>query len=267
MMSAKYKDLTGQRYGYLIVISDAGWSVSGQHQSNVECDCGNKKIAANANLKNGSIKSCGDLKNCPYAIALKSAAQTTHGLTNTLEYCALANIKARCTNSNSKYYVNYGGRGITLYSAWFNFEIFKDYIDNDSRMPETLLQFQAKNPGKRSIIDRIDNDKNYEPGNIRWVTDYESMQNTTFNVLTVQLVKFVRWEYKINNKTVVEIFKILKTNYNYQGSRTPIYDVIKGISWPNINIGKELVEYNQFGTINGVIIINGNITPDIFKYG
>ena len=35
-------------------------------------------------------------------------------------------------------------------------------------------------------------------------------------------------------------------------------------TWSDINIYNEISEYNQFGTINGVIIVNKTVTPNNF---
>jgi hypothetical protein len=76
-------------------------------------------------------------------------------------WCA---IKSRCFNKNLKTYKYYGGRNITLYKLWENnFSLFKDYVSS-------LENYDASNICRTGItLDRIDCDKNYEPGNLRWV--------------------------------------------------------------------------------------------------
>lgn len=76
-------------------------------------------------------------------------------------------IKKRCLNSNNKDYANYGGRGITVCEEWReSFIVFRDYIE------ENLGQ----RPEKYSL-DRINNNGNYEPGNVRWASAKEQAQN------------------------------------------------------------------------------------------
>jgi len=241
------EDLTGQRFKYLTVESDAGFSASGAHQSNCICDCGNKTVVANSNLKNGNTESCGKPWACEYAYIISSSANTinatTHGLSNTKQYYCWHNFNERCYNPDDPMFPNYGGKTdangnsapITVYKAWReDFLEFYNYVEYDPRMPETLAQFEARNPGKRAVIDRIDNDGNYEPGNIRWATDQESAQNRSNNVFNPEMVIFIKTETK-KGKTLNEIHDLLIKDYNYQGKIDAIRFIIEGKTWTNIN--------------------------------
>jgi hypothetical protein len=73
----------------------------------------------------------------------------------TPEYSCWSQIKQRCLNPNDQDYPDYGARGIYVCEAWLHdFDAFYAHVG-------------ARPSGKHSL-DRIDNDKGYEPGNVRW---------------------------------------------------------------------------------------------------
>ena len=77
--------------------------------------------------------------------------------------CVYRDIKKRCNNPKVSGYKNYGGRGIKL---CFTSNEFVYYVINIMKVDPRGLQ-----------IDRIDNDGNYEKGNIRFVTRSENNFN------------------------------------------------------------------------------------------
>ena len=71
------------------------------------------------------------------------------------EYKSWLAMKQRCLNPNHMAYKRYGDRGITVYKEWIDsFDAFYEYM--------------GKRPDRSYSLDRIDNDGNYEPGNVRW---------------------------------------------------------------------------------------------------
>lgn len=75
----------------------------------------------------------------------------------TPEYRAWQNMKARCYNKKRHQYYLWGGRGIKVCDEWLNdFTAFYKHI--------------GKRPSPKHSLDRIDNNKDYEPGNVRWET-------------------------------------------------------------------------------------------------
>lgn len=79
-------------------------------------------------------------------------------------YRIYKDITKRCYNSNSCHYKNYGARGIKMSGEFFySFKAFADYMGD--------------RPGARYSIDRIDNDGNYERGNLRWATQRQQTLN------------------------------------------------------------------------------------------
>ncbi len=73
-------------------------------------------------------------------------------------------MKQRCNNPKIKCYGRYGGRGIKC--LFKSSQEFVDYVINELKIDPRGLQ-----------VDRIDNDGNYEPGNIRFVTAKENCNN------------------------------------------------------------------------------------------
>jgi hypothetical protein len=76
-------------------------------------------------------------------------------------------IRDRCLNPNNDAYHHYGGRGITVYKSWImDYLAFKTYI----------LSTIGERPLNHSL-DRIDNNRSYVPGNLRWATPSQQSSN------------------------------------------------------------------------------------------
>ena len=78
-------------------------------------------------------------------------------------------MKSRCYKEGCTGYGRYGGRGIRVCREWLE--------DHDSFLAYIMTLDGWDNPDLE--IDRIDNDGNYEPGNVRCVTRSENEQNTS----------------------------------------------------------------------------------------
>jgi hypothetical protein len=87
----------------------------------------------------------------------------TVGRTKSPIYRCWPDMRRRCTNPNDPEFENYGGRGIKVCDRWQKFENF-------------LEDVPPRPPGAH--FDRINNDGNYEPDNVRWITHKEQMTNT-----------------------------------------------------------------------------------------
>lgn len=155
-------DLTGKRHNRWMVLGPA--STRNRHKYWLcRCDCGVVKAVSQCHLLSGKSFSCG----CFRSDVIRATAHTwarTHGLTKTATYRAWSQAKTRCSNPRDRNYADYGGRGISMCSRWANsFEAF--------------LADVGESPGKAYSIDRINNNGNYEPGNVRWATDLQQAQN------------------------------------------------------------------------------------------
>lgn len=148
-----FKDLSGQKINFWNIISRAENSgISTRY--NCICDCGTERIVRAAHLTSNASKSCG----------CKESEIKSHGAARknnfTKKYRTWRQMCGRCLNPKHKNADIYYG---LLCDEWKDFNSFNSY------MPE---------PSDDSLtIDRIENSKGYEPGNVRWVTMAEQHRN------------------------------------------------------------------------------------------
>jgi len=158
-------DLTGQRFTRLRVLKFAGaWK--GQRWWRCRCRCKKIKLASTSQLRHGLVKSCG---------CLFRTFKITHGATiggYTHEYGCWRAAKYRCTSRSNGEYKRYGGAGIKFHRPWYDFQKF--------------LADVGPAPSEQHSLDRWpDRFGDYEPGNVRWATATEQMNNRRDNVVLV----------------------------------------------------------------------------------
>jgi hypothetical protein len=73
-----------------------------------------------------------------------------------------SDMVSRCTNPNHRAFKNYGGRGISVCERWLT---FSNFLTDMSPRPEGRM------------LDRKNNEGNYEPSNCRWATRKEQNSN------------------------------------------------------------------------------------------
>lgn len=131
------------------------------------CDCGKETLVFLSSLRSGNTKSCGCYHR-EISSSVNAILKRTHGLRKTPEHRIWSLMKHRCFNENSPAYKNYGGRGITVCDRWKN--SFADFYDDIGPRPSPTHE-----------LDRIDNNGNYEPNNVRWATSLENGRNKRNN--------------------------------------------------------------------------------------
>ena len=102
----------------------------------------------------------------------------THGLSTTPTYSSWKMMVQRCTNPSAVNFAYYGGRGITVCERWRN-------------SVEAFFEDMGERPEGTSL-DRIDNDRGYEPGNCRWTNRNQQQRNSRNSKLTQADVDWIR---------------------------------------------------------------------------
>lgn len=141
------------------------------YQPRMRCSCGWEGLVERANLRAGRTTRCN-------TCAKQKAARTLRQRQGYEEHCAdavhrerlitrISSIVSRCHNESNSVYADYGGRGIRVHAEWLAGRTgFLAYLVTLDGWDKPELQ-----------LDRIDNNRGYEPGNLRFCTRSENASN------------------------------------------------------------------------------------------
>lgn len=197
----------GDKFGRWTVIKYSKLDKHHRRMWLCKCECGCTKDVLAHLLFNGDSKSCGCL-----AKELAKKQNTKHGLYKERLFGIFKEIKNRCENQKNWRYKFYGARGIKLHPDWQN-------------NPKEFIKWINENLGERPTVkhslDRIDNNGNYEPGNLRWADTKTQSQNRSCAKLTKEKAAEIR-SSKLSTTELMDKYKV---------SRSQIRDVINNKAW------------------------------------
>lgn len=177
-------DLTGKRFGKLIVIKKVMSDKSGHSKWLCLCDCGKIKEILGDNIRRGLCKSCG----CGHI--------KKHGKYKTRIYHIWTHMKQRCYNPKEKKYSNYGGRGIRVCEEWKkNFKSFYDWSINNGY-------------SDKLTIDRIDSNGDYCPENCQWISLSDNSKKTRSVKIDIKTAIEIRSKKGIMQKELAKMYNV-----------------------------------------------------------
>lgn len=159
-MVTKYLVAPGQVYGKLTVVSEST-TPHRVRRWDCECECGNFTTVEQTALGSGKTRSCGCLVR-----TVNREMRITHGLSKHPLYPVWKDMHRRCSERG-----NYGGRGIHIDSL---FDTIEGFIEHS---PAGYL------PGL--TLERVDNDGDYTPSNLRWASKGEQSYNKTSTIWVI----------------------------------------------------------------------------------
>lgn len=127
-----------------------------------------------------------------------------HGHSYSPEYYSWQMAKDRCHNPKNKYFKGYGQRGIVMAEEWRNdFPAFLKHI--------------GPRPSSEMSLDRIDNDKGYIPGNVRWADRVTQQANRRISAAYIAKHKamFDLYVAGKTQKQISELYNIQPSSVSY----------------------------------------------------
>lgn len=179
----------GQVFGNWKVIGESPISSGSASQTRLkylcQCVCGQQKLVNGSNLRRGLSTSCGCLRD-----ARTSVRSASHGMSKTPLYAVWRAMLQRCDKPNFIQYKDYGGRGIKVCEQWYKFENFYKDI--------------GAPPFEKASVERVDNNRGYEPDNVVWANRSTQAKNKRTTVrfdLDGRSLTLREWSEKLGVKS------------------------------------------------------------------
>lgn len=265
----RFNDLTGQKFGRWTVLYRGEDRYNKQGYPRIywtcKCDCGTIRDVSAVSLVNKQSTSCGCKRKESCAKNVK------HGLSGTRIKRIYYNMHSRCENPNTPKFKNHGGRGIKVCDEWSG----EDGLIN-------FYNWAMSNGYKEDLtIDRIDDDRDYEPSNCQWA-DYRTQNLNTRrnNIVTINGVTktVTEWseESGINRNTLdqrlrsgitgEDLLAPLKLCSGYSSGFTGVMYRKDSGKW-RVTITKDGIRHN-IGTYESLEdAVNARLNSEIKYYG
>jgi hypothetical protein len=138
-------------------------------------------------------------------------------------YSTYAGMKFRCYNRNQAAYYRYGARGIKVCPQW---------LERGSGFWSWLEHMGPRPDG--CSMDRIDNDGDYEPGNVRWATRSEQYRNSDIAMGERHgRSKLTKEKASLIKKALAEGLSAKAVGKLFGVPRTTVSDIKRGRTWVN----------------------------------
>lgn len=210
-------DLTGRRFGRLVVLNREANNKHGRTTWRCKCDCGAETIVCRCELISGDTKSCGCYWRERIALYNKTEKKT-HGLYGTRIYVVWKDMVYRCEKPYISGYQDYGGRGIKVCEEWHDVAVFADWAYKNG--------YSDTEEKGECTIERKDVNGDYEPSNCYFTNMFEQNCNRRNTVKVehenrlvplMRLCKeenvkhtYVYWAIHQCGKTIEEALKMAK---------------------------------------------------------